>query len=152
MLLFIVIFCLLGGILYFIIGDNQIPEGSFPTILGWTPTTAASLIIAITSAIIALFLLIYLIVVAFQNGKTQKIRRLLSHGELKEAVVLSNIQNFYIQINHVPQRIVQFKADDVVYEYKFFSEAWASHFPAGAAVKIRCNQHGEAIPDPSNWN
>lgn len=152
MLIFVFVFCLIGGILYFIIGDNEIPAGSFPSILGWTPKTATALILAITSAIIGLFLLIYLIIVSYQNRKAQKIRRLLSAGDLREAVVVSNIQNFYIQINHVPQRIVQFKVGEELYNYKFFSEPWASHFPVGATIKIRCDRNGQAIPDTSNWN
>ncbi len=151
LLLFVLIFAIVGSILFFILGENVIPEGAFPAIMGWTPKTAGALILFFGGAILSLFVLIWLIIYSINTIKETNIKKLLRNGQLKEGVVVSNIQNFYVKVNDVPQRVVRFKADNEVYEYRFFSEEWATYFPTGTTLKIRCSKKGTALPDPSFW-
>lgn len=149
MLLFLFIFGIIGSALFFTLGENLVPKGAFPKILGYSAKTAGDLILFFGGTIIFLFLLIWLIVFTINRIREDRIKKLLRNGDLKDAVVVSNTQNFYIKVNGVPQRIVSFKVDDIIYEYRFFNEPWAAHFPVGLSIKIRCSEKGKALPDTS---
>lgn len=147
-LIFAFVFFIISLILFFTLGDNLITENPFPPIFGWQAKTVGGLIVFFGGSIISLILMIGLIIILINKKRSGNIKKVLRFGELKNAVVISNTQNFYIKVNDVPQRVVCFGVDNNTYEYRFYSEEWAAKFLVGSSFKIRCKEK-KAYPDPS---
>tara|TARA_B100000508_G_scaffold141093_1_gene146590 strand:+ start:103082 stop:103627 length:546 start_codon:yes stop_codon:yes gene_type:complete len=80
--------------------------------------------------------------------KRTKILRTVSKRPSKKAIVIKNIQNFYVQVNNVPRREVSFQTEGgSVHVFKFFSEHLATLFKEGSEVEI-VTDGDKAYPAP----
>jgi len=89
----------------------------------------------------AIFLLVGLVALLTRFLRKRKIIRLLMRNDPVQATVISNIQNFHVQVNNIPRREVVFKTlDGNTYEFRFYSEHMANVLREHTTLEIITNR------------
>ena len=73
----------------------------------------------------------------------------LQHGARHDAKVVSNTQNFYRQVERIPERVVVLDANGETLTMRFFNERLAQHMPKGAVIPVCVGKGGHTLPAPA---